>query len=143
LISAYADDFISGLHSKNNRLVWGSMTALATIAERAPAPIYEKLPVILAAFEHGSAITVDNGVSVLAGLCKADDAYARTIVPILLDHLRESRPKDIPRYAERASVCFDKDNASAFIEVLEERLPHLAPPGQARIKKLLRALRDL
>jgi len=143
LISAYADDFISGLHSKNNRLVWGSMTALATIAECAPEPIYEQLPVILTAFEQGSAITVDNGVSVLAGLCKANDAYAKTILPVLLDHFRDCRPKDLPRYVERASVCFNKNNASAFIEVLEGRLPHLAAPGQARIKKLLKALRDL
>ena len=28
LISSYVDDFITLLNSKNNRLVWGSMTAL-------------------------------------------------------------------------------------------------------------------
>jgi len=33
LIAEYVDDFVSLLSSKNNRLVWGGMTALATIAD--------------------------------------------------------------------------------------------------------------
>ena len=66
LISVYANEFISCLRSKNNRLAWGSMTALAKIAEYAPEPIFEKLPLIVAAYEDGSVITVDNSISVFA-----------------------------------------------------------------------------
>jgi hypothetical protein len=32
LIAGYAEDFLNLLHSKNNRLVWGSMTALSGVA---------------------------------------------------------------------------------------------------------------
>jgi hypothetical protein len=143
LISIYVNEFISFLRSKNNRLAWGSMTALSKITECAPEPIYEKLPVIVAAYEDGSVITVDNSISVFAGLCKANEGYAETVLPIILNHLKKCRPKDVPQHAERAFVCVNSKNANAFIEVLETRMPHLAASGQSRIKKLLKNLYDL
>ena len=141
LIGGYADDFIRGLKSSNNRLVWGSMTALAKIAAIAPRPIYERLGEVISAYENGSTITVDNSVSVFAGLCKADAGYAKTVTPILLRHLAACRPKEVPQHAERASVCFNGDNAGAFIKVLEERRPELTASQQARVNKLLKRIR--
>ncbi|MCL2460413.1 MAG: hypothetical protein FWF19_03570 [Euryarchaeota archaeon] len=143
LISDYVNDFISSLQSKNNRLVWGSMTALAQIVEYASEPIFEKLSVIIASYEYGSVITIDNSISVFAGLCKANDRYAKTVLPIIIKHLQNCRPKDVPQHAERASVCFNTKNANAFIEVLEKRLPDLASSGQTRINKLLKILHRL
>ena len=143
LITDYANEFIARLRSKNNRLAWGSMTALATIVEFTPTPIYEKLSIVVAAYEDGSVITVDNSISVFAGLCKADENYAKEVLPILVKHLQKCRPKDVPQHAERASVCFNNGNAGIFIEVLEKRLPNLAATGQTRAKKLLRKLYDL
>lgn len=140
LITGYVNDFISHLRSKNNRLAWGSMTALAKIAEHAPKPIFEKLSVVTAAYKDGSVITVDNSISVFAGLCKADEGCAKEVLPILINHLQKCRSKDVPQHAKRASVCFNSENAGAFIEVLEKRLPDLAPTGQARVKKMLKAL---
>jgi hypothetical protein len=143
LICGYAEDFISGLHSKNNRLVWGCMTALAKIVHLASGQIYEKLGVIVSAYDNGSTISIDNSISVFAGLCKASDEYAETVLPILLTHLRKCRPKEVPQHAERCGVCFDGDNAAAFIEVLEYRSPNLAASQQARINKLLKKLYSL
>ena len=143
LISEYADDFISGLYSKNNRLVWGCMTAIAKIACLAPRQIYERLEAIVYAYENGSVITKDNGISVFAGLCKAGDEYERAVLPILLRHLRECRPKEAPQHAERCSICFNGKNAAAFIEVLEYRSPHLTASQQTRINKLLKTLKTL
>ena len=143
LIADYVDDFISRLRSKNNRLAWGSMTALSKIAGLAPAPIFEKLSLIVAAYEDGSVITVDNSISVFAGLCKVDESYAKKVLPTLINHLQKCRPKDVPQHTQRASICFNSGNAGAFIEVLEKRLPHLAATGQTRVKKLLRKLYEL
>ena len=143
LISEYANDFISFLHSKNNRLAWGSMTALAAIAEHASETIFGKLHLILSAYERGSVITVDNSISVFAKLCKADKSYAETVVPIIIRHLQKCKPKEVAQHAERASVCFSSNNANEFIEVLENRLSYLTPPQQNRINKLLRKLRSL
>jgi len=143
LVAGYASEFISYLHAKNNRLAWGSMTALSKIAELSPEPIFGRLSTVIAAYEAGSVITVDNSISVFAGLCRADDNYAKEVLPILMTHLQKCRPKDVPQHAERAAVCFDNNNADAFIMVLEDRLPDLPSTGQARVKKLLKRLYTL
>ena len=143
LISSYANDFISCVCSKNNRLAWGSMTALAKIAEIAAETIFKNLSVIITAYEQGSVITVDNSISIFAKLCKADESYEETILPILIKHLQKCKPKEVPQHAERVSICFNSKNAVTYIGVLENRNPHLTPPQQARINKLLKMLRGL
>jgi len=113
---------------------------LATITDYAPEAIYDQLPVVIAAFEQGSVITIDNSISVFAKLCKANNKYEKAILPILLKHLKECRPSSVPQHAERASVCFNKSNATTFKEVLETRIQHLSTPGQKRVNKLLKSL---
>ena len=100
MICDYAGDFISGLYSKNNRLVWGCMMALAKIAHMAYQPIYERLDAIVSAYESGSTITVDNSISVFAGLCKGSDEVENIVLPILLAHLKKCRPKEVAQHAE-------------------------------------------
>ena len=143
LISGFADDFIAGLGSKNNRLVWGSMTALAKIAALAPGQIYKNIDAVITAYENGSTITVDNSISVFAELCLASGEYAKKVLPVLINHLQKCRPKEIPQHAERASVCFTKENANDFIEVLEKRKEYLTESQQARVKKLLKKLYNM
>ena len=142
LISDYACDFITYLHSKNNRLAWGSMTALAKVAEYASEPVFENLSLIISAYERGSVITVDNSISVFAKLCKTNERYAETVLPIILEHLQKCRPKEVSQHAERASICFNSKNANGFIEVLEKRVSHLTASQQKRINKLLKMLRE-
>jgi hypothetical protein len=143
LICDYANEFISCLYSKNNRLVWGGMTALAKIAVHSAQQIYEKIDAVISAYESGSIITLDNSISVFAGLCKANNDYEKTILPIILKHLEKCRPKEVAQHAERASVCFSEQNANDFIEVLERRNPHLTATQQTRINKLLKILNGL
>jgi len=142
LISPYADDFISFLHSKNNRLAWGSMIALAKIASCASEPIFNKLHLVISAYERGSVITVDNSISVFAKLCQVSDTYAEKVLPILIKHLQKCKPKEVAQHAERASICFNSKNASEFIEILENRVSFLNPSQQVRINKLLKKLRN-
>jgi hypothetical protein len=143
LITGYVNEFISRLRSKNNRLVWGSMTALAKIAEYEPKPIYENLSLVKTAYAEGSVITIDNSITVFAGLCKAGECYAKEVLQILINHLDKCRPKNVPQHAERVSLCFNKENAGVFIAVLEKRLPDLTSAGLTRVRKLLRMLNKL
>jgi hypothetical protein len=143
LIYAYANDFINSLYSKNNRIIWGSMTALAKIAVIASQPINEKIGAVITAYENGSTITIDNSISVFSGIYKANAAYEKEILPILLTHLQNCRPKEVPQHAERMSICFNKTNANDFIEVLMNRSADLTPPWQSRINKLLKKLNRL
>ena len=143
LVADFADVFISGLESGNNRLVWGCMTALANISRLSAGQIFSRLDTIISAYENGSVITVDNSVSVFAGLCKASKEYEKTVLPMLINHLRKCKPKEVAQHAERCSVCFDRENAKAFIEVLESRYSDLGAPAQARVNKLLKSLRAM
>jgi hypothetical protein len=136
LISGYADDFLTLLHSRNNRLVWGGMTALAVIAELAADTIYNKIELVLSVFKNGSVIAVDNGVTVLAGLCKADKKYETHLFPLLLEHLRTCRTKEVPQHAERAAICVNKDNIKDFFAMLSDRREYLDGSRLERIKKL-------
>ena len=66
LIAGYAEDFVKLLRSKNNRLVWGGMIALAGAAKANPDAVFRHFDAIKKAKESGSVITVDNSIAALA-----------------------------------------------------------------------------
>jgi len=140
LIAEYADDFLAALSSKNNRIVWGSMQALACITPWAPDTIYRRLPEVLAAYEKGSVITIDHSISVFAHLCNANDDYRTRIFPILLAHLAKCRAKEIPQHAERIAICIDPENKKAFVKALESRLHELSETQKRRVTKLMKMI---
>jgi len=138
LISEYAGNFIRLLKSKNNRLIWGSMTALSKIASLNPDEIFKNLDIIVKAYRSGSVITVDNSISVFAELVKADKKYEKKIFPIIIEHLEKCRPKEVGQHAERAFVCIDKHNSQKFKETLLKRRESLTDAQKKRVDKLLR-----
>lgn len=138
LIADYTNSFISHLLSKNNRLAWGSMMALAMIADIRPDEIFKNFYIIRKAYEAGSVITIDNSMTVFAKLCKANKIYEKEIFPILINHLSLCRPKEVPQHAERISICINKDNANMFIKALKERELHLTITQKKRITKLIK-----
>ena len=140
LIADFADNFISLLSSKNNRIVWGSMMALAFITPIKSEAVFDRLSEIIAAYKKGSVITVDNSISVFAQLCKANCDYQTTVFPILLDHLANCRAKEIPQHAERIAVCIDSSNKEVFIKALEARASELSESQNSRITKLKKKL---
>lgn len=137
LIAEYAPVFVSNLLSKNNRLAWGSMIALGTVADLSADEIFPKLAVVKTAYENGSVITTDNSISVFAKMCKANEKYEKEIFPIMISHLKNCRPKEVPQHAERALVCINPANAQVFVDVLEERKPALSAPQLKRVEKVL------
>jgi hypothetical protein len=137
LIADYAGDFLKLLRSRNNRLVWGGMIALSTIAELRPDFIHAHLNEILKAKDSGSVITVDNAVKTLA-LASSQDAYRTAIFPHLLDHLRSCRPKDVPQHSEKSLPAVDASNKDEFVAVLEKRLEDLSGAQLKRVKKVIK-----
>lgn len=141
LITEYVTVFLSLLQSKNNRLVWGGMTALATIADQKPKEIYAQLEQIKKAYVSGSVITIDQCMTVLAKLSNADKEYEKVIFPMLIKHLLHCRPKEVPQHAERISICLNKDNVSEFIKVMAQRREHLTDTQNKRIEKIIKQLK--
>lgn len=140
LIADYTDSFISHLLSKNNRLVWGSMIALATIADLKPDEIFKNINIIQKAYETGSVITIDNSITVFAKLCKSDKKYEKELFPFLIHHLSSCRPKELPQHSERISICINKYNANIFVKILKEREKYLTICQAKRIDKLIKLL---
>lgn len=140
LIAGYVDDFLKLLQSKNNRLVWGGMTALAAIAELKAAEIYARRALILRTLETGSVITKDKGLKTLAVVAASDPARRQTLWPYLLRHLETCRPKDAPQYAEKIQVAVSASQRVEFIRVLEKRLADMTGAQVARVKKVIRAV---
>ncbi|MBC7879247.1 MAG: hypothetical protein H7Y59_18920 [Anaerolineales bacterium] len=138
LIAGYAEDFIKLLRNKDNRLVWGAMTALAEVAKADADIVFKNLDAIKKAKETGSVITIDNAISTLAFTVSADQKYSKVIFPYLLQHLSSCRPKEVPQHSERTFPAVNSKNKNEFIKVLEKRMEDLSGGGLARVKKLIK-----
>ena len=143
LIADYADDFVKCLRSKNNRLAWGGMTALAEVAKANPDAVFKHLDEIKKAKETGSVITVDNAISTLAYTASANDRYNKAIFPYLLEHLSGCRPKEVPQHSEKTMPAVNTSNKADFIKVLEKRTEDLSGSGLARVKKVIKQVSNL
>jgi hypothetical protein len=138
LVASYVKDFLVLLKSKNNRLVWGAMIALSTIADINPQEIGESVEDIQRTMEAGSVITVDNGVKILASLAEKLPDQGKTIFQYLINHLNTCRPKEIPQHAEKILLAVNANNKGEFIEVLEKRMDLLSAAQLTRIKKVIK-----
>jgi hypothetical protein len=143
LVSEYTGNFIQLLQSKNNRLVWGGMTALARIVSLNPAEVFNNLGIVVEAYKNGSVITVDNSISVFAELAKAEAKYEKKVFPIIMEHLTNCRPKEVAQHAERAFVCINKKNSQKYKEILLNRRESLTDAQKKRVDKLLGKLEKL
>jgi hypothetical protein len=140
LIATYVQDFLGLLKSRNNRLVWGAMIALATIADKTPAEIYQQLSTVTDAVDKGSLITVVWGVKALAKVAAADKTYKQKIFPLLTAQLRKCIPRDVPMHAESILPAVDADNKAEFLRIIEARKPEMSTSQLARIRKVTKNL---
>ena len=138
LIADFAEDFVKLLKSRNNRLVWGGMTALGEVAKADPEAVFKHLDTIKKAKETGSVITVDNAISALAYTASANQKYNDVIFPYLLQHLSSCRPKEVPQHSEKTIPAVNASNKADFIKVLEKRTEDLSGGGLARVKKVIK-----
>jgi hypothetical protein len=143
LITPYIDDFFRLLKSKNNRMVWGAMTALAAIAAVKPEKIYENIDQIYVAMENGSVITIDNGIKALAIVAAQNQLYNEKISPFLIHHLQTCRPQEVPQHAEKSMPAVNQQNKADFLKVLHKRETDLSASQMVRIKKIYKAVARL
>jgi hypothetical protein len=143
LIADYVEDFLKLITHRNNRLVWGGMIALATIASIKAEEILGSLDKVISAMRAGSVITVDSAVKVLSAVSSKRKEYSDKIFPLLIEHLQSCRPKEIPQHAESILVAVNASNKTGFLAVLKSREDLLTPPQMTRVKKLYRALERL
>lgn len=140
LIAPYTKDFIELLQSKNNRMVWGAMTALYKICCFKPQLIYPHLPIILDCMDRGSVISRDNAVFILIALAK-HKTYANAAQLLLLEQMQKAPINQLPMYAERSLECWSQSHQKRCIDILQERFSELGKASrEKRILKLIKKL---
>jgi hypothetical protein len=142
LISPYCADFGRLLANKNNRLVWGAMTALDSAATVDPAGVFRLLPQITAAVEEGSVITVDHGVSILSKLAGIKK-YSAKVLPLLLKQLERCPAKQLPMYAEKSVAAVSSLSGGKILSLLQRRYAELENSSQKkRVEKVMAKIRN-
>lgn len=140
LVAPYAEEFIALLASKNNRMVWGALAAIATVAALRADAVLAALDAILAAADASTVIAKDKANAMLVNLAKA--GHAAQVLPILLSRLGDAAPNQFPTYAEQIAAVVDAGHKPKLIEILEARLPGVEGRAKrARVEKLLTKLR--
>jgi hypothetical protein len=140
LISKYFDEFLNLLKSKINRMVWGAMIALATIAERKSIEIWTNIDVVINALENGTLITVVWGIKTLARVASTDKKYNEFIFPFLIKYLKKSISRDLLLHTESILPAVNLENKKEVLSVLQSRKSEFKPSQIARFKKLLKNL---
>jgi hypothetical protein len=138
LIAGHLPKFIEYLNSKNNRLQWGAMTAIATIADYTPGDVYGFLPQIIIAANQGSVITRDQAVEILIKLCQTPTKKVNTF-DLLMQLLAKSALNQLPMYAEKVVAIVNPENKNIFLDVLKNRIDSIEKESKRkRIEKVLR-----
>ncbi len=143
LISRYAEAFLQLLDSKNNRLVWGAMIALSTIAELTSESIGAHAERIKEVMGKGSVITVDNGVKVLAVIASRQPTLRKELTAFLYEHLRTCRAKDVAQHAEKVRVAVGHSGKAEFLKILESRAGELSASQLKRVRKVIEEVKAL
>lgn len=137
LISSYDRVFVSLLQSKNNRLVWGAMTALDGICNLYPDKVHEHLSEIMEAANRGSVIAKDHAVSILIKLT-GNKTYHDEGSGLLLSLLSSCPANQLPMYSENAFPVIGGDNQEAFTRLLQSRLDEMEKESKRkRLEKVI------
>ena len=140
LITDYADSFIRLLDSKNNRMVWGAMIGLSTIAELVPEKLWPHREKIKNLIETGTVITNVAGVKTLINLAKAGEPYYSGVIDDLLRLQKECRSVDFAKRAEDMWGVIQPEHVERYKQILEERLPTLSKAAQKRLARVIKNL---
>jgi hypothetical protein len=140
LVADFAQTFITLLGSKNNRLQWGVMTALNTIALENPKIVFSALPKIISAADNGSVITKDYAVNILIKFCSIKQ-YAEKSFSLLNEQLLSSPVNQLPMYAERAIPVINDRNKKLFVRTLTSRLDDIdKDTKRKRVEKVIKKI---
>ncbi len=99
-----------------------------------------QLTILKSAMKVGSVITIDKGVLTLAKLAAVSKENNDVIFPILLHHLENCRPKEIPQHSESTLLAVTDENKNELLKVLRKREKYLTAPQLKRVKKIYKTL---
>jgi hypothetical protein len=142
LIRKYVNEFLILLSSKENRMVWGGMIALATIAEFKSVPIWKAIEQVLMTIQNGTVITQVWGIRLLAGLSKADKQYKERLLPVLFDYLENCRPVDFATRTETIlPVISSAEERETMLQIIRMKEKELSDAQRSKLNRVLKKAR--
>ncbi len=138
LIAPFTDDLLGLLSSRNNRLVWGAMAALSTVAAESSRRLFARRALVLHVTASGSVITRDKGIKLLGVVASRSPRYRKALLPWLLAHLQTCRSQEVPQHAESIAIAVSPAMRAEFVAVLEQRLDGMRPSRAARVRRVIR-----
>ncbi len=140
LIAPYVADFLKLLDDKNNRMVWGAMIALASIAAIKHDEIWSEVDKLTAAIDNGTLITQVWGIRALARSAAKEPGRSKRIRHKLECYLRSSKARDVPTHLESMLPVMDKSTWRALQGIVQTRQREMTASHQARLRKVLKQI---
>ncbi len=140
LVVPYVDFLLQNFHSKINRVVWGSMIALAHMAPKIPDKMFQSLPAVIDAMHASTVVGRDNGFKILV-VCYATEKYREDVFALILEEIRLAPPNQVGQYAERIMEVILPEHTAMLRKALEEIREELTDTHHLRrMEKNLRKL---
>jgi hypothetical protein len=140
LIADYVPEFLILLSSKENRMVWGAMIALACIADLKPDEIFMQIDLVILTTRKGTVITQVWGIRTLSRVAASNPQYKSRIMPFLLKELQICLPRDIPTHLESMLSAINSSEKNEIMEIADSRFSEMTPAQQTRLKKILKQI---
>lgn len=138
LIAPYAAVFIDLLHSKQNRMVWGGMIGISTIAEIKADYLLQHLELLKEKIDNGTVITSVSGIIALIGMAKTSEANKRKLLPILFYYLENTRPVDFARRLEyMLQIIATLDEVQVIENIVKTKANELSEAQKKKLKTVL------
>lgn len=140
LVVDHVDFLISKLNDPINRVIWGSMIALAHMADLVSDKLFEALPKVIDAMDAGTVVTRDFGFRILVSLYKVEQ-FCDDVFYIISDQIILAPSNQLGQYVERMIPIVKVDHKKKLIAILEERNVDLT--NKHHIKRLNKNLKKL
>lgn len=138
LIIPHLKKLVKLLSGKENRMIWGAMSALSPLSQSHPKLLVRYLPIIVATMEKGSAITRDHGIYTLCHVARLKKQYSNC-VELLLEQIQKAPVNQVPMYGEKTAAILLPEDRHRLEKILISRKDVMAiPTKKKRIEKLLR-----
>ena len=140
LLAGQEDFFIGQLNSPINRVIYGSMIALAHIAHLQKEKLFDALPKIIDAMDAGTVVTRDYGFRIMV-ILYADNRFQEDMFLLVSEQLMKAPSTQLGQYTERLIDVLSKSHLNSLIETLKERRGDIS--NEYHIKRLNKNLEKL
>ncbi len=138
LITDYTDIFLQLLESKINRMIWGGMIALSTVAHLKADVIFKSIDFVLETIKKGSLITEVSGIKTLVGVSVKGKKYKEKLLPILFDYLEKCRPIDFATRVETIlPVIADSDEQEVIENIIGIKNSDLSDAQKKKLQTVI------